>query len=282
MQPQGPDLPRTEESVRLERSGPVAWLTLDRPEKRNALSAQMAAALRDAMDRAEADPAVRVIVLQGEGPAFCAGFDLGEMSADDGVEETRATLSADLELVLRFWSSPKPTLAAVHGYVLGGGLELALACDVVLAADDAVLGEPEPTFGSGCVALLLPWLTGAKAAREMLLFGSDRIDAARALRLGLVNDVVPRERLVPAAAELARRSALLDPTAVRLTKRALNDTDVRRGLLDSLWAALETDVEIETSRTEEGLEFLAVLESDGVGAALAWRARRLGLDDAAT
>lgn len=266
-------------TVRVERRGPVAWLTLDRPEKRNAISTAMVRDLHGAMDLVEADPGVRVVVVRGAGPAFCAGFDLGEMTSKAGVEETRETLTTDLELILRFWSSPLPTLAAVHGYVLGGGFELAMACDVTIASDDAVFGEPEPTFGSGCVALLLPWVTGSKAARELLLFGSDRVDAARALSLGLVNEVVPRDRLEQTAEDMARRSALLDPTAVRLTKRALNDTAARVGLLDAVRSALETDVEIETTRTEERLTFLTVLERDGVKAALAWRARRLGIED---
>lgn len=262
-------------TVTAQHRGPTAWITLDRPAKLNAISAAMAADLHAALDEAEADPGVRVIVVRGAGPAFCAGFDLGEMSADAPVDEVRATLAADLDLIMRFWRCPKPTVAAVHGYVLGGGFELAMACDVTITADDAVFGEPEPTFGSGIVALLLPWLTGPKAARELLLFGSDRVPADRALRLGLVNDVIARDRLDDAAAALARRSALLDPTAVRLTKRALNATYERMGLDDAVHAALETDVEIETTRTEESLAFLAVLERDGVAAALDWRAARV-------
>ncbi len=262
----------------VSRRGPAAWITLNRPDKLNAISAEMVVELQAVMDEVEADPTVRVVVLRGAGSSFCAGFDLAEMSGDTDVDLMRSSLTADLELIMRFWRCPKPTLAAVHGYVLGGGLELALACDVTIATDDAVFGEPEPTFGSGIVALLLPWLTGSKAAREMLLFGSDRISADRAQSLGLVNEVVSREQLEDAATGMARRSALLDPTAVRLTKRALNATYDRMGMEDALLSALETDVEIETTRTEEGLAFLAVLDRDGVAAALDWRAERLGLD----
>jgi enoyl-CoA hydratase len=262
-------------TVAAHRGGPVGWITLDRPAKRNAISAAMAADLHAALDDAEADPDVRVIVLRGAGPAFCAGFDLGELHADTAVDQVRATLTADLDLIMRFWRSPKPTVAAVHGYALGGGFELAMACDVTVAAADAVFGEPEPTFGSGVVALLLPWLTGPKAARELLLFGSDRVPADRALRLGLINDVVARDQLHDAAAAIAQRSALLDPTAVRLTKQAINASYDRIGLEDTLQGALETAVEIETTRTDESRAFLSILERDGVAAALDWRAARV-------
>jgi enoyl-CoA hydratase len=262
-------------TVTADRHGPAAWITLDRPAKRNAISTAMAADLHAAVDEAEADAGVRVIVVRGAGSAFCAGFDLGEMTADATVDAVRATLTADLDLVMRFWRCPKPTVAAVHGYVLGGGFELAMACDVTIAATDAVFGEPEPTFGSGVVALLLPWLTGPKAARELLLFGSDRVTADRALRLGLVNEVVAPDELDDAAAAIAHRSALLDPTAVRLTKRAINATYDRMGLEDALRAALETDVEIETTRSDESRTFLSILERDGVAAALDWRAGQL-------
>lgn len=258
-------------TVNVQRVGPVARITLDRPEKRNALSSAMVADLHAAMDDAEADPDVRVVVVRGAGPAFCAGFDLGELTTDPTVEQMEAALTADLDVIMRFWRCPKPTVAAVHGYVLGGGFELAMACDVTVAADDAVFGEPEPTFGSGVVALLLPWLTGPKAARELLLFGSDRIDATRALHLGLVNSVVPRDRLDDTATGMAHRSAMLDQTAVRMTKRALNDTYKRMGIDDALRTALEIDVEIETTQTEESRTFRAIVERDGVGTALAWR-----------
>jgi enoyl-CoA hydratase len=96
----------------------------------------------------------------------------------------RAVLEQDFRIIMRFWNSSKPTLAAVHGYALGGGLELAMACDMTLAAEGAFFGEPEPKFGSGIVALLLPWITGPKQAKEMLLFGNDRVSAHSGLRNG--------------------------------------------------------------------------------------------------
>lgn len=263
------------ETIRFATRGPVAQITLDRPDKLNAITTQMAGELHGAMDLAESDPDVRVIVLRGEGRAFCAGFDLDEVDDGATLDEVRSVLAADLDVIMRFWRSPKPTLSAVHGYALGGGFELAMACDVTLAATDAVFGEPEPTFGSGIVALLLPWLTGPKAAKEMLLFGADRIAADRALGLGLVNAVVPRSALDDEVARITHRCALLDPTAVRLTKRAVNRSYQLMGLDTALDEALEIDVEIETTVTEESRAFLSIVQRDGVKAAVVWREARL-------
>ncbi len=263
------------ENIRFATNGPVAQITLARPAKLNAITAEMVAELHLAMDLAEADPDVRVIVLRGDGRAFCAGFDLDEVDDGASVDEVRTVLAADLDVIMRFWRSPKPTLSAVHGYALGGGFELALACDVTIAATDAVFGEPEPTFGSGIVALLLPWLTGPKAAKELLLFGTDRMGADRALDLGLVNALVERAALDDEVARMARRCALLDATAVRLTKRAVNRSYELMGLDAALDEALEIDVQIETTDTKESRAFLSIVQRDGVAAAVAWRQGRL-------
>jgi enoyl-CoA hydratase len=186
----------------------------------------------------------------------------------------RAVLQADFDIIMRFWNCPKPTLSAVQGYVLGGGFELAMACDVTLAASDAVFGEPEPKFGSGIVALLLPWLTGPKQAKEMLLFGNDRVSAEQAYAMGLINKVVSKETLAQESVDLARRCATLDANAVRLTKIAINRSYGAMGLDGALRQALELDVEIETTDTEESRTFKALLSQQGVKAAIAWREAR--------
>ena len=123
-----------------ERRGAVALLTLNRPDKLNAINGPVIAALDAAMDAAEADDAVRAIVVAGKGRAFSAGFDLGEGSADPA--DVRRALENDFRIIMRFWDSPKPTVAAVHGYCLGSALELAVACDLTVAAEDCRFGEP--------------------------------------------------------------------------------------------------------------------------------------------
>ncbi len=266
--------------VLYRRNGPVAEIVLNLPAKLNSITAEMAVGLQAAMDQAEADPGVRSILLCGAGRAFSAGFDLGTMEADPSLEDMTAMLQMDFDVIMRFWNSPKPTLSAVHGYVLGGGFELAMACDMTIAAEDAMFGEPEPKFGSGIVALLLPWLTGPKQAKEMLLFGNDRVTADRALQMGLVNSVVPQSELLDVARDTARRAAVLDGLAVRMTKDAINKSYGRMGLEGALREALAIDIQIETSETEESRTFKEILATKGVKAAIAWREVRFAALDA--
>lgn len=255
-------------------NGSIAEITLNRPDKLNSITAEMVGALHLALDQAEGDPGVRAIVLRAEGKSFSAGFDLGEMNPNPTRPAMRAVLQADYDIIMRFWQSPKPTISAIQGYALGGGFELAMACDVSVAADDARFGEPEPKFGSGIVALLLPWLTGPKQAKEMLLCGNDRIDAQRALSWGLVNAVVPRAKLDDEVRVMARNVTLLDASAVRLTKQAINRSYYAMGMEGALRQALELDLEIEMSRDEESVTFRRILAEEGVKPAIAWREAR--------
>ena len=264
--------------VRSERRGAVALLTLNRPDKLNAINVPVIEALDAALDAAEADDAVRAIVLAGAGRAFSAGFDLdiglGEGKADPA--DVRRALENDFRIILRFWDSPKPTIAAVHGYCLGSALELAVACDLTIAAEDCRFGEPEVKFGSGIVALLLPWLAGPKAAKYLLLTGEDRATAAEMLAMGLVNRVVPAASLLDEALAIAGRIAANDTQAVRLTKKAINRSLDIGGMRQALLAALETDIVIESNETAESREFNEILKRDGAKAAIAWRSARAG------
>lgn len=259
-----------------ERRGAVALLTLNRPDKLNAINEPMIRSLDAALDAAEADDSVRAIVVAGAGRAFSAGFDLGADMGEGRPDpaDVRRALEDDFRLIMRFWDSPKPTVAAVHGYCLGSSLELALACDVTIAAEDCRFGEPEVKFGSGVVALLLPWLAGPKAAKYLLLTGDDRVGAAQMQAMGLVVRVVPAAELLDEAIALAQRIASNDAQAVRLTKQAINRSLDIGGMRQALLAALETDVVIETNETAESREFNLILKRDGAKAAIAWRAGR--------
>ena len=255
------------------REGAVAVITLDRPDKLNAITPQMTAALGRALDDIEDDDGVRAIVIEGAGRAFSAGFDL-EAGEWDSLESIRREMETDFDMILRFWNCPKPTVAALHGYCLGGALELALACDLAVAAQDTRLGEPEVRFGSGIVALLLPWITGPKHAKELLLTGNDRITAQRALEMGLVNRVVPEGQHRAAALELAREVAANDAAAVQLTKLAINRSYEVMGLRQALAQALELGIAAEASETEDSRTFNQILAKQGAKAALAWRAKQ--------
>jgi enoyl-CoA hydratase len=248
---------------------------LNRPTKLNALSGALVAALVAALDDAEADPDVRVIVLEGAGRAFSSGYDLTEEAEGEigGPVAWRELLSADVAATLRFLDSPKPVIAQVHGYALAGGLELAMACDLVVAAERTMLGEPEIRYGSAPVTLLMPFLIGQKKTRELLLTG-DLIDAAEAERIGLVNRVVPVERLAAEVDALADRLARTPPEVMGPTKRMLNRAMDAAGLRMAVEAGLDLGALINAADTPEQREWDAIVRRDGLKAALAWRDRR--------
>jgi enoyl-CoA hydratase len=250
----------------------IATIHLNRPTKLNAINLQMVSDLETAMDEAEADETVKVIVLAGYGRSFSAGFDLQDIESgplDPG--KKRRNLERKFQMIMRFWNSPKPTIAAVHGHCIGGAFELALACDMTIAARSCMMGEPEVRFGSGILAMILPWLIGAKAAKELLLSGNDRVSAERALSLGIVNRVVADEDLANETCALARSIVLADSNAVTLTKRAINQSLNAMGMPQALAQALEIEISIETSSTPKREEFQRILRTDGLKVAVAWR-----------
>ncbi len=203
------------ETILYDRSGPVATITLNRPDTLNAISPQMTAELHRALDEADADREVRAIILTGAGRGFSAGYDIarrpdGRAPLDGtGVEHaefihdwwTRDAASA--QRLIHLWHLTTPVIAAVHGWVMGGGFWYSLAADITIAADNAVFAQPEVRHTSN-TTILFAALAGWKAAHRYGLTG-DHLDAAEALRLGLVNEVVPL-RSAPAQGARARRA----------------------------------------------------------------------------
>jgi enoyl-CoA hydratase len=259
--------------IRVERDGRIGILTLDRPRKLNALTGEMITDLLAGLAQLGADPLVSVILLRGEGRAFSAGFDLSEPyeAGLSPAEQIRRMWERDFDCIMAFWDCPKPVVAAVQGYCLGGAFELALACDVTIAAEEALFGEPETKIGSSIVAMLLPWVTGAKAAHEILLTGMDRLPAARALALGIVNRVVPGAELDSAARAFAAEFAAASPQSVAATRRALKRTYDRMGFRDSLREGLEIALAYEADPGPDQPIFETIRAKDGLAAALAWR-----------
>ena len=210
------------ETILFEVRERVAYITLNRPDQLNALSFQMRAELAQAFEACAADGEVRVVVLAGAGRAFCAGVDLRDGSFEEApIESVEVRVRGDFRAKLV--GMGKPSIAAVHGVVLGGGCELALCCDLRIAAEDAQFGQPEINLGSipgGGATQRLPRLIGTTRALELLLTG-DRLTAAEAYQLGLLNRVVPRDELAGAASELAQKLAAKAPLAVRYTREAV-------------------------------------------------------------
>ncbi|MEM8839762.1 MAG: enoyl-CoA hydratase/isomerase family protein [Pseudomonadota bacterium] len=263
--------------VLYEKRGKVALLTLNRPGIMNAMDQPMLVRMAEALDEAEADEDVGAIVLTGAGKGFSSGFDLKAQagSTPQGVHEWRPVLRRDFDTVMRFWSSPKPTIAAVHGPALAGACELAMACDVTICDETATFGEPELKFGAGIVVMILPWIAGPKIAKEIILSGEDRLSAERAKEVGMVNRVVAAGQHLDEAIALANRMAAFEPDLVRQTKRAINRAFELMGMGEALEAALDIDLLIEGEGTETKRQFLEIARKDGLRAAISWRDERL-------
>lgn len=271
------DAPADDGSVLLvEDIGPIRRLTMNRPRSLNALSVGLIDALSEALAEAARDDSVGVLILRGAGRAFCAGYDLTE-DADSGVMDSAAwyrELKGDADKMLEFFDHPKPVIAQVHGYCLAGGTDLMLACDLCVAADDAFFGYVDIRFGSGVVSMFLPWVVGVRKAKELLFTGDDRLPADEALRIGLVNRVVPRDELDEATLALANEIAKNEPFVVQSTKRAVNRAWDAAGFRAAMDANTELDTIIETANLPQRDEFRRITQEQGLKAAIAWRDAR--------
>ena len=245
----------TDDLVRVTTAGAVATLTLNRPDKRNALTAAMLDQMVAALDRVERDASIRALIVCGAGDAFCAGVDLREMLADrdahGGVDHSRLQ-----ELFVRLDEHPNPTIAVVQGVAMAGGCELALHCDLRLVSPGARFGMPLARIGIVVPFVLAQRLTdlmGLPTARDLLLTG-DTIDGERAFQLGLATRLAPVETLAAEAQRIGERIAANAPLAVREMKRLLRRTAAS--------AALGGDVQFDEARrrisqsddVREGLE----------------------------
>ena len=260
----------------VEDIGPVRRLTMNRPGSLNALDHALLEALVDAVGGAGRDEGVRVVVLAAAGRAFCAGYDLSE-DAEEGTldaEGWHRSLASGTAQMLRILDCPKPVIASVQSYCLAGGTDLMLACDIAVAADDAYFGYVDIRFGSGVVSMFLPWVVGVRTAKELLFTGEDRITADEALRIGLVNRVVPRDELGAATLALAQEIAKNEPFVVQMTKRALNRAWDVAGFRAALAANTDLDVMIETANLPARDEFRRITSEQGLKAAIAWRDAR--------
>jgi len=250
----------------------VGIISLNRPSRRNAFNT----AMRDALAlqiQALADHAeVRVILLRGEGRSFCAGYDL---SADDpemaalGQNPLRwhDFQTRGLRMLLGIFEAKKPVIAAVQGHALGFGCALAMICDLTIAAEDALFGEPEIRFQGIGSAVVMPLVIGAKRARELLYMG-DMIDARTALDYGMINRAVPAGELGAAAEAYAQRLALIGPEALARAKLAINRGLEARGFRNALQSGLDAVSPLYVVDTDMVKEFRADAAAHGLGPAL--------------
>ena len=265
------------ELARYEVDGKVGVITVDRPEKLNAISPSLMHAWWDRFREADRDPDTSVVVLRSEGRSFCVGFDIsgappadGHRAYGDDALSKHAMLAEGLEFMLTPWYMAKPVIASVQGHAVGGGCEIAMFCDLTIAADDAVFGEPEIRFSDPGPGLVMPWIIGYKRARELAYFG-DLIDAETALRMGMVNRVVPAAELREATLAYARRLALIAPEALAAAKLGINRGAEAAGFRSAMMAGLDVVAPVYAAVTEVGKEFRERAAKDGLKAALAWR-----------
>ena len=256
--------------------GPVRRLTMNRPGALNALNAALVDAISDAIAAGAADPDVRVMILRGAGRAFCAGYDLNEDAAGGVLDAAHwhQELERSTARMFEIHDCPKPVIASVRSYCLAGGTDLMLACDLAVASDDAYFGYVDVRFGSGVVSMFLPWVIGVRRAKELLFTGEDRIPADEALRIGLVNRVVPADELDDATLALAEEIAKNEPFVIQTTKRAANRAWDVAGFRAAMAANTELDVMIETANLPARDEFRRITQEEGLKAAIAWRDRR--------
>lgn len=267
------------DTIKIDRMDTICLLTLNRPERLNAMSQKMLSEIAVACDMFEKDPSCRVVVVTGSGKAFTSGFDLQDQAqkTPKGIDEWRPILQRDFDNVMRFWNLKKPTIAAVNGPALAGGCELAMACDITIAGTSATFGEPEVKFGAGIVVMLLPWIVGPKKAKEIAFLGKDQLGAEEACDLGIVNQVVPDEEVLATALKMARAIAVVDPMVIRRTKQQINESMEIAGMARALNHSLEIDLELEGEGSVDKQVFLEELRKGGLRGALTWRDKRFSV-----
>jgi enoyl-CoA hydratase len=208
-------------------------------------------------------------------PSFCAGYDIGRGdTSKDGWRHDALKwheyLARNLEMEMMPWYMRKPVVASIQGHALGGGCELAMFCDLSIAADNALFGEPEVRFSDPGPGIVMPWIIGFKRARELLYFG-DMIDAKTALSFGMINRVVPLSELKTETLKYAKRLALIAPEALVATKLSINRGADAAGFRNAMLAGLDVVAPLYAARTEVGMKFAELTETLGLQAALKWR-----------
>jgi methylglutaconyl-CoA hydratase len=237
------------QAIQLARDGGIATITLNRPEKRNAISLQLIAELLTALDEIEQAAEAQVAILTGTGRAFCAGLDLEELKGLLGKTHQQNLEDSNrmAQLFRRLYDFPKPTIAAVNGAAVAGGTGLATMCDFTLATSDAKFGYTEVRIGfvPAIVSSMLVWQVGHKIARDLLMTGR-MFTSSEAHRFGLVNEVVEPERLMDRARQLAGELMQNSPSSVRATKKLINGF-LRPHLDTQIAQAVEDNTRIRTT-----------------------------------
>ena len=262
----------TYQTILTETRDRVRYVTLNRPEKRNALSLELQTELVDALEAAEQDPEAGCIVVRGAGPAFCAGFDITPSDRTPGGAKPIRTDINDMRgttrRLARIWELSKPVIAQIHGYCVAGGTDLAMHCDMIIAADDTQIGFPPVRAQGAPPTHMWTYMVGPQWAKRMLLTG-DFIDGATAERIGLVLSAVPAEELADEVHTLASRIAMIPHDLLAANKGITNKAIELMGRSMLQEAARETDA--IAHKADAAAEFSRIGREQGLRAALSWR-----------
>ena len=274
------------ETITYEINGPVATITLNRPDKLNALSDELQLEVRRALENAGwEEDAIRVIVLKAAGRAFSAGFDI-TTSAKTNAAAKRARFLKGKNCSASgwwdvFWNNPKPIIAQIQGFCVAGGLATATFCDLRICSEDSKFGAPEIRTGGPYIPAVWPWVIGMTKARE-LLYSGNLIDAEEAKRLNLVNEVVPAEQLDDAVNRQAQTIAKMPAATVEYNKKLINMSYELMGVRQVLERSMELEaIALSSADTAPEIEeFNRIRNEDGLKAALSWNAERFSEEDA--
>jgi enoyl-CoA hydratase len=241
------------EEVTLEREGPIAWLTFNRPERLNALSMRMLDELAAHLAALESSDA-RVVVIRGAGKAFSAGYDVSSDSEEVGDAHSRSSVAdrdrqaTYIDRFTRIWRHPQPVIAAVHGYCMAGATQLALFCDITVVAEDTqIAASPAIPLGGGFISPLWSFQVGPQRAKEMSFVAGRRIDGRTAVEWGFANSAVPAADLEKHVRELALSIAKTPASILRMKKLAINRVQEMNGFLTVAGMGADTDALIHTT-----------------------------------
>ncbi|MCS6924730.1 MAG: enoyl-CoA hydratase-related protein [Candidatus Binatia bacterium] len=258
--------------VTLEKRDRIATVTLNRPEKLNALNAAMMAEFSTAIDTVAGDPEVKVVIIRGAGRAFSAGYDLGGGSTGRStpftIEDDHVVLQRYIETWLRVRELPKPVIAMVHGYCLAGATQLCICCDVIFVADDARIGFPSIPAGAGYVSAFWLWMVGPHRTKYMAFLPGSQISGKEAELMGFATRSFPAERLEEETYNYARRVAKVPAQKLRLEKLAINRAMDYRGFRASVLSGAEYDAIFHFGPGNE--EIKKVREERGLRGAIRW------------
>lgn len=262
------------EFIRTTIEGRIGYVVLNRPAKLNALNNQMLDEFSDAIRTLGQDPGVSVIVVHGEGRAFCVGFDVdpgnGDSDAASGLESYQdwESLRGNILRWLEIWDTPKPVVSAIEGYCMGGATMLAVCTDITVVAEDAVIGWPSLPLGGGLLSPTTAWLIGPKKAKELSFIAGSNFSGAEAAAMGWANYAVPKGEALTRAEELAAEIAKMPLDLLRLKKLALNRHMDQQGFREAILQGAEWDALAHTAQGTHTMT--AKIEQLGLKGAIAW------------